>query len=129
MPVINSSVQKSAGTNLKSKTKKSNALHAERYLSKSETQSTAISADLNTHITKGKRSVTLEEVLVKNGADILSYERVFVLDPQSGAQYIQEFWRILDDPIYEDIRKRQAVQISDRLFYLLKENSQKKHRI
>ena len=53
-------------------------------------------------------------------------DKVYVYDFNRSLVYSNEFWRLLDDPIYEDIRSRQAVEVGWRIFYLLNDKSQEK---
>ena len=68
--------------------------------------------------------MTLEQVLIASGEDILPMDKVYVYDIQGCTLYSNEFWRLLDDPFYSDLLKRQAVEMGWRIFYLLN-NSQK----
>lgn len=63
--------------------------------------------------------MTLEQALIKAGEDILSMDKVYVYDLDKSIIYSAEFWRLLDDPNYEEIRKREAVKVDWRIFYLL----------
>ena len=64
--------------------------------------------------------MTLEKLLIEKGPDLNPSEKIFIWDPIEKVMYKSEFWRALDDPIYEDIRKREAYFQTDRLFVLLK---------
>ena len=63
--------------------------------------------------------MTLEQALIKAGESTLPSEKIFVWDPIKKVMYKAEFWRLLDDPNYEEIRKQEAVEIDWRIFYLL----------
>lgn len=68
----------------------------------------------------------LNQCLINAGADILPMDKVYVYDFNKALVYSNEFWRLLDDPIYEGIRKRPAVEVGWRIFYLLNDKSQEK---
>ncbi len=65
--------------------------------------------------------MTLEQALINEGENIMPMDLVYVLEYIFGEYnvYCTEFWRFLDDPTYEEIRKREAVKIDWRIFYLL----------
>lgn len=64
--------------------------------------------------------MTLNEALIKMGPELNPSDKIFVWDPINKIMYKAEFWRLLDDPFYEDIRQRPAAFQTDRLFVLLK---------